>query len=352
MNDTIPDGRSIAVARMLGYSGFRGPFSLVPLSGGKNNQVYRVDLPDRSLVLKAYFQHPGDLRDRLGAEYSFSTFAWSQGVRCLPQPIACDVEHRLALYEFVPGRKLGSGEVTTRRVDEAIAFYRQLNTLRGARDAVKLPVGSEACFRLADHLHCLARRSERLQQMEPSTAIDRDAAHFIARVLAPLCQTVLDETTEQALARGMSMSFELPQADRCLSPSDFGFHNALLTNEGTMTFLDFEYAGWDDPAKTVCDFFCQPELPAPLSLFDKFSAAVSEGLSEPDRQRQRFELLLPVYRLKWCCIILNDFLPAGNQRRQFAATEEPEAERKSRQLAKARQVAAGVAEIYDARIAA
>lgn len=352
MSDLIPDGRSIAVARLLGYSGFRGPFSLVPLSGGKNNQVFRVDLADRALVLKAYFQHPGDQRDRLGAEYSFSTFAWSQGVRCLPQPIACDPEHRLALYEHVPGRKLNPEEVTAGRVDEAIAFYRQVNALRTSRDAAKLPNGSEACFRLADHLQCLARRSERLQRVEPGTAIERDAAAFIAREFTPLCKTVLDETSEWALSLGMSMSSDLPASDRCLSPSDFGFHNALLTPSGKLTFLDFEYSGWDDPAKTVCDFFCQPELPAPMSAFEDFAKAVSAELSEPERHRQRFQLLLPIYRLKWCCIILNDFLPAGNQRRQFAGNDENETDRKAKQLAKARQAFACVAEAFEARVAA
>jgi Ser/Thr protein kinase RdoA (MazF antagonist) len=42
-----------------------------------------------------------------------------------------------------------------------------------------------------------------------------------------------------------------------------------------------------------------------------------------------------VYRLKWCCIMLNDFLPAGNDRRRFAAPVD-EMERKWKQLEKAR----------------
>lgn len=337
---------------MLGYSGFRGPFALVPIAGGKNNQVYRVDLADGSLVLKAYFQHPGDTRDRLGAEYSFSTFAWSQGLRCLPQPVACDADARMALYEFVPGRKLIPVEVTRDRVVEASAFFTRLNTLTGHPDAARLPEGSEACFRLSDHLHCLARRSERLREIEPVSAVDHAAVQFVTGELAPLCRAVLEDVAEQSLAWGFSPSAELPAADRRLSPSDFGFHNALLTPTGTMTFLDFEYAGWDDPAKTVCDFFCQPDLPAPATSFDEFAVAVSAGLSDPARHRQRFKLLLPVYRLKWCCIMLNDFLPAGNQRRQFAGAELDEDQRKARQLAKARLAAAAVSETTDRRVAA
>jgi hypothetical protein len=352
MTDTISEGRSIAAARLLGHSGFRGPFSLTPLSGGKNNQVFRVDLADQSLVLKAYFIHPGDPRDRLGAEFAFSTFAWSHGLRCLPQPLACDNESRLALYAYVPGRKLTPEETTRARVAEAAAFYGRLNALVREPDAARLPAGSEACFRLADHLHCLARRSERLQRIEPSSAVDRDAALFVSHDLSPLCQAVFDATAEQAKELGIALDAELPIADRCLSPSDFGFHNALVTPAGSMTFLDFEYAGWDDPAKTICDFFCQPELPAPPAALGDFAATVARGVSKPDLLRQRYELLLAVYRLKWCCIMLNDFLPAGNQRRQFARAEADETERKAAQLAKARQALALVADTFEARAAA
>src|SRR6185503_11886129 len=46
-----------------------------------------------------------------------------------------------------------------------------------------------------------------------------------------------------------------------LSPSDFGYHNAVLADDETVRFFDFEYAGWDDPAKLVCDFFNQVEVP-------------------------------------------------------------------------------------------
>jgi len=55
------------------------------------------------------------------------------------------------------------------------------------------------------------------------------------------------------------MAQALPADETCLSPSDFGFHNALVDPSGALSFLDFEYAGRDDPAKPVSDFFCQPK---------------------------------------------------------------------------------------------
>ena len=128
----------------------------------------------------------------------------------------------------------------------------------------------------------------------------------------------------------------IPVADRCLSPSDFGFHNAILEGDQRLCFVDFEYAGWDDPAKTVCDFLCQPAIARPgRPIPAAFADAVSAGLSDAATHQRRVALLLPVYRLKWCCIMLNEFLPVSGQRRTFAQDAAGQEERKRIQLEKA-----------------
>ena len=50
-------------------------------------------------------------------------------------------------------------------------------------------------------------------------------------------------------------NMELEEDEKIISPSDFGLHNAKLGEDGKLAFFDFEYAGWDDPAKTIADFF-------------------------------------------------------------------------------------------------
>jgi hypothetical protein len=125
-------------------------------------------------------------------------------------------------------------------------------------------------------------------------------------------------------------------AHRCLAPSDFGFHNALITDNGAIKFIDFEYAGWDDPGKMVADFFCQPERPVPFDFFEDFAQRVAFTTSDPKWHHRRFRLLLPVYRLKWCMIRLNDFLAVGGQRRRYACQEVEEDQRKRHQLESSR----------------
>jgi len=42
-----------------------------------------------------------------------------------------------------------------------------------------------------------------------------------------------------------------------------------------------------------------------------------------------------LYRVKWCCIMLNDFLPAGRARRRFSGGESADRARAEAQLSKA-----------------
>jgi Ser/Thr protein kinase RdoA (MazF antagonist) len=290
--------------------------TLTPIPGGANNRVYRVEDGDRTTLLKEYFHDPGDPRDRLRAEWSFSNFAWDAGVRALPQPLAHDPGRHAALYEWVEGRKLAPDEVDAGAVVAAAAFAAAVNDHRAeARD---LPVASEACFSVAEHLATVERRVARLAELDLDLVRDR---------LVP--------AWERIRASVSADDTPLPASERCVSPSDFGFHNALVRPSGELCFLDFEYAGWDDPAKLVCDFFCQVALPAPPGELAPFRDTVLAGFERRDDHVARIDALLPVYRIKWACIVLNHFLPVGRRRRAFSAGGDAGDAAGDRQLQKA-----------------
>ena len=116
----------------------------------------------------------------------------------------------------------------------------------------------------------------------------------------------------------------------------------LCRADGRAIFLDFEYAGWDDPAKLTCDFFCQPECR--FRAITRHVRSVSRGrFPESARVVERSKVLFAVYPVKWVCIRLYAFLPVGLGRRQFALNEDLEY-RKYRQLARAR---AGLADVLE-----
>ncbi len=313
---------SAIVARLLCSAGLPGAFQLERLAGGRNNRVYRASTSAGQALLKWYFHDAQDERDRLGAEYAFAEFAWAAGVRDVPQPLACDKQSRLAVYEYIDGQRFD--RVGADDVRAAIDFVHRLNEHAHDDAAKDLPMAAEACFSPREHLQCAERRVERLRRIENLATIHTDAVRFVNDQLAPACQRITGQVAQSA-ASADEFEALLPQSERCLSPSDFGFHNALLTPDKVVRFIDFEYAGWDDPAKLVCDFFCQVEVPVPREYFDSFAHAIAGGCLEPPAHVIRMRKLLPVYRVKWCCIVLNEFLPAESARRQFSgADSQPE----------------------------
>lgn len=333
--------RVARVGRLLAAAGFGAAFDLEPLPGGGNSRAFHIRLASAalSLFVKEYFHHADDKHDRLGTEFAFASFAWNQGLRTLAQPYALERNCRCALYAFLEGRKLLPHEITREVVGQCLQFFQALNACKMSAQAAALPAGAEACFCLQDHWQCLYKRVRRLEAIVPQSGVnvDEQAYEFIHTKLAPACVDLLAQMHQTSQKLGLSPEAHLAERDRCLSPSDFGFHNALLCKDGTLYFLDFEYAGWDDPAKTVCDFFCQPGCPVPMEFYEEFAAALAADTSDPPLHRRRFDLLMPLYQLKWCCIMLNDFLPSGGSRRRFARYDLDETSRKTEQLHKARQ---------------
>jgi hypothetical protein len=85
-----------------------------------------------------------------------------------------------------------------------------------------------------------------------------------------------------------------------ISPSDFGFHNIII-KKNVNYFIDFEFSGWDDPAKLYCDFILQPKFPIPSSFhpFLKEQLLGKEYISQYDK---RIDLLYDLLKFKWLTI--------------------------------------------------
>ncbi len=312
---------------------------LAPLPGGRNNRVYRVAMRRREpVVLKHYHWSEQDQRDRLNHEWRFLAYAWDRGVRTIARPIARDPAARIGIYAALPGRRPRVEEIAAQHIDAAADFIVALNA--PPCDARALPPASEACFTLHDHLSHIDRRVHRLCSLDCAAPHGNEAACFVHEHLLPAWGAVRARAEEAARALDIAPNAPPEDAALCISPSDFGFHNALADG-AAMSFVDFEYAGYDDVAKLVCDFFCQPELPVAAAYRARFLTRVADGLGLDETGCARALLLLDAYRIKWTAIMMNEFLPAGAARRAFAAFG-TRATAPLAQLDKARRAVAGL----------
>lgn len=327
-----------AICALLAASGVATTLvSVTPLAAGGNNRTYRVVTTAGDYAVKQYFRHAGDERDRLGTEFAFLEYANQVAPGMAPTPLHADRSLGMALYEFVAGHRYGAADIGEREVVAAAQFFATLNAAPARVLATGLPAASEACFSVADHLHLVTRRLVQLQAVAPDCDEGSAALALLARIRASWEELSSHVQSESAHC-GIAPEHPLDAAQRCISPSDFGFHNALAQADGTTRFLDFEYAGWDDPAKMVGDFFAQVAVPVPGQLFDLFTRRALSGFPERDALAWRAALLRPVYRVKWCCITLNIFLPVNLARRRFADPHLDEVALKRRQLAMATEL--------------
>jgi hypothetical protein len=227
--------------------------------------------------------------------------------------------------------------LSAEHIDQARDFLVALSQPDARSLAANLPPASEAWFSINEQLALVEQRLDALTTLPAATAIDAEVAALVCRMRqqwTPLQENVLTG----ARRAGLDPSAALELEDRCVSPSDLGYHNALVASSGRVTFLDFEYAGWDDPAKMVNDFFAQPAVPIPMQYFDRFLASVLAFSPNASMLAERTRLLMPVFRMKWCCIVLNEYLPSARRRRCFAASSADETERKRGQLDMAQQL--------------
>jgi hypothetical protein len=326
-------------ARLLG----RPIGGVTRLAGGRNSQVFRLDCADGNgpahYVAKHYFAIPEDPRDRLQTEYRALEFVRSHGIATVPTPIAMDLDTRCAVYEFAPGDRASLRPPAADDLRQAVELLSSLKAIARHSPADAAGAASEACFSIDAIGANLNARVARLRAL-PASAPDLVALReFLTKRFAPFLDTLDTWTDAQAARAHIERGADIPLRARTLSPSDFGFHNALRDDNGRLVFVDFEYFGWDDPAKTIVDFLLHPAMTLTTEQRRTFASSVLTAFADVAGLAERARLVYPWFGLKWCLIFLNEFVPEHQSRRSFAgATGADRTEILRRQLARAEEL--------------
>ena len=219
----------------------------------------------------------------------------------------------------------------------------------GSRPGGKhLPLASEAFFSLAGIIENLNQRSTRLRAVKQEGDTYSSLRRFLEKRFFPSFKEITLWVQSRLGLGTLSLDSELDWPERTLSPSDFGFHNALMVETGRMVWLDFEYFGWDDPAKTICDLLLHPAMDLEQEAKSRLVRGILSGFKEIKDLSWRLETVYPLFGLKWCLILLNEFLEEELERRGFAAREVLDrSEIQWRQLGKAQGMLAKVLSEYE-----
>lgn len=273
------------------------PDTLEPLQGGINNQVFRCMAGGRRFVLKGYAARRTGEHDRFKAEVQFLNYARVVAPEFVPQLLGSDAASRSLVLESLEGDRFQEETPPSEEdIERALIFIRRLNE---DTDLAKKYINGSAAdgfLMLTEHLQNIAQRLSKMSAEHLSANSRAKAGEIIKHLSRQL--DCLRESTECLIVKAHCEN-ALDPIERCISPSDFGFHNAIRTPTG-VKFFDFEFAGWDDPVKAVADFDLQPRVPLRLRarVLSKALPQWSKGLAG------RYDALFPILKLKWACIIL------------------------------------------------
>ncbi len=309
---------------------------------GGNSSVYRLSCEDGGrYALKQYPPLSVDPRNRLGVEFGALRFLRDSGETQVPVPVVELNGHNAGVYQWIEG--VPPRRYTAADIGDAVSFLDRLHSLTATPGAQRLAYASEAALSYQQIKQQLHERWKRLaDHAHSNTALQS----FLLQHYTPRAQQILDYL-DTAVAKSGVFTAPTPREKLTLSPSDFGFHNAIKRLDAGLVYVDFEYFGWDDPAKLIADFLWHPGMKLAGELKQQFVRGVVP-LYRDDELSVRLKILYPLSGLRWCLIMLNEFLPDGRAKRQHSGKlkEEYEADMQSAQLSKAEHTLAQVMNTY------
>ena len=289
------------------------PVNIEKFPASVNSIAYKIMTENNmEYIAKKYLSREGDKRDRLETEFSGLSFLWENGVRNIPEPVLSSSEYQIGVYSYIKGIKLKSDEITTDDIQMASDFLSRLHSLADVENADKQPVASEACFSIRAYIDCVEGRLSNLRNITVQNELSEMLSEYLDKDFSELFEEVKQFIKEQAFLLNIDIDRELSKEEKTLSPSDFGFHNAIRAEDGKLYFIDFEYYGWDDPAKLINDFYLQPAVPLPNTYREKFFEEMQRSKIADINLENRLPFVYLLLALKWCLIMLNVFLGSGD----------------------------------------
>ena len=270
------------------------------VKGRGNSNIYKIDMKSGKIFVgKLYPDKTFDKRDRITKETSAYSFLHLKKINKVPKSICSNLNLNFALFEWIIGEEIT--EITDDHIIGVSDFIMELAKISKNTISETFDLASAACL-----------SGEMIEQQ----ILERYATILKYAESHPDLSDFLNNTFYQAIEKILRVSKKnwpgeykkiLNDEFRILSPSDFGFHNIIQTKKG-LKFIDFEYFGWDDPVKLVCDFLLHPAMNLTKSQKTIWLEKMNGIFSYDSNFKARLAASYCLYGLCWCLIILNVYV--------------------------------------------
>jgi hypothetical protein len=272
--------------------------SIEKLQGRGNSAIYKLFLNngDKS-ALKIYPEI--SYHDRLKSEFESTRIFKELKINNVQKPISFNKSFGIATYEWIEGERVSS--YGKKELNAALSFLSVLHQNSKAEQFNFFPMAADACPRVSDIEKQINRR---LVQFNEASLKYIELENFINNDFQPVMKEIIS-WSKASFTHSSNYKNPIKNSELILSPSDFGFHNALCSQNNRLIFHDFEYFGWDDPVKLISDFSHH----AAMNLSDEMEQLWFVGVSKiyGNHLLARLRSAWPLYGLNWCLIILNEF---------------------------------------------
>ena len=277
--------------------------------GRGNSRVYELTAgSEKKYALKVYPDRQRDPRPRLETEFSACQELRGRGYPVV-EALVNDKSLGWGIYFWISGSPIEVPDELF--LDDAIEFVRRLYSDSRIIDSFgQFHQASEACLSGSEIVWQIHSRLQKLRAVE-----SEELADFLGGEFLPYFTLAVQSAKNEC---GMLFDTELPGSLQMPSPSDFGSHNALRVEGGRSVFIDFEYFGWDDPVKLASDFYWHPGMRLAPGTREQWITSCLEIFQEDPSFSLRLNSYLPLYGLKWCLILLNEYLSQGAGNRLHA----------------------------------
>ena len=285
---------------------------------GINSTVIKIShYCDHKSILKIYPEFDGDNRNRFETERLFLKFLKLNNIKNCPEIYYSNKSYNFLLISFIEGIQIKDYKDVN--LMEIADFSLKLNKSPLKIKENILPLASEAKFNLIDIMKLIKFKSREKELKFKQIKKDSFFIEWFNN------QLLRDISVNLNYIEDNFSLYDIDDSQKIISQSDVGFHN-MISNKEQLFFIDFEYAGWDNPMKYISDWILQPDsffpYEKPLEFFDPIAKSVFKKVN----WKKEIKPYLLLYRLRWCLILTNQLnnkdLPQEKLVKKFSKLKE------------------------------
>ncbi len=277
------------------------------INKGTNSLVIKLVHSDSQYsILKIYPNFSEDKRNRLQNELNFLKFLQANNIKNIPTVYYSNPNSNFTILSWIEGSKLHSSENIN--LEEIANFIYLINDSK-LKKLDLIQYASEANFNIEQTIKLINQIAQNKLNELKKYSEKNDFYNWFNNFLIKDIYLTFEEVEDNFLTENYNY-----EDKKIISQSDVGFHNILLENKcKNLFFIDFEYAGWDNPMKFISDWILQPDSFFPEQKpLEFFQPLVNSVILDPN-WKSNIKPYLLLYRLRWCLIISNKIFRLGDE---------------------------------------